>query len=66
MPSRSNRKKRKRIAKGLKDAVSAKLLITQQKELDAQTERLRKRQDAEFVESLEGRSRITKEEGQIE
>lgn len=66
MPSRSNRKKRKRIAKGLKDAVSAKLLITQQKELDEQTETLRKRRDAQFLESLEGRSRIAKVEGQIE
>jgi hypothetical protein len=62
MPSSSKKRKRKRIATGRKDAESARLLATEQKELDERRETLRKVENAEFLESLEGRSRITKGE----
>lgn len=62
MPSSSNKRKRKRIATGRKDAESARLLDIEQRKLDERRETLKKLEDAKFLESLEGRSRITKEE----
>ena len=62
MPSSSNKRKRKRIATGRKDAERTRLLAMEQKKLDERRETLRKLEDAEFLESLEGRSRITKGE----
>jgi hypothetical protein len=62
MPSGSNKRRRRRIAIGRRAAEAARQLDVQQKGLAERREMLRKEQEAQFLESLEGRSRITKDE----